>query len=82
MESTAATTGAQADAEGRGEYGGCGTRCLVEGKQRVEAGRAAELQLGLASRGERAIATATARAGQAGSAPAGAARDHDILIRD
>ena len=48
----------------------------------MEAGSAAELQLGLAGRGDRAAATARAGRGQAGSAPAGAARDHDVLIKD
>ena len=58
------------------------TRHEVEGKQKVKAGRAAELQLGLARRGESAATTAWAGRGQAGSAPAGAARDHDDLIKE
>ena len=51
-----------ADAGVRVKHGGWGTRCLVERKQRLEAGSAAGLQLGLAGRGDRAAATA--RAGQ------------------
>ena len=48
----------------------------------MEAGRAAELQLGRSGGGERATATATAGAGQASSAPARAARDPDVVIKE